>query len=318
MLTDFRARRKLYGHFFISGGLRSFSSRTDWPSPSSRGEPFYHSEVCMLLSKETFPPLFETVSTASKSGKLAPLFCNFCSGGFFQAFPRPESERGAKNLIPLFSHTKIELLEKIKASAGRLWRSANLSSSSERVQGGQDTGETWLVPLELRASQKSTDYRKVQNACPYCCNSKKPAFQVDEESTKVVEALLTASTLLVLQGSGTISTSGGNRWKAEQYQSQSYNNQKQCCHQDLLRQIIFIFLQTNVFSWLCFFPVLQYFPQHHNKHANGYVQSHHWWLINYFDNKIDINLKALQLPYTFIIMQLKVIVSAFKGYIWSK
>ena len=39
----------------------------------------------------------------------------------------------------------------------------------------------------------------------------RPAFQVDEESTKLLEALLTASTLLVLQGSGTISTSGGNR-----------------------------------------------------------------------------------------------------------
>ena len=67
----------------------------------------------MLLSKETFPASFETISTAaSKSGKLG--FSSFCSGGFFQAFSRPESERGDKHLIYPFSHSNTGTLEKSK------------------------------------------------------------------------------------------------------------------------------------------------------------------------------------------------------------
>ena len=79
------------------------------------------------------------------------LYFAFCSGGFLQAFSRPKSERGDKHPIPSL------FILKNSTSAGRLWRSANLSSSSQRVQAGQDPGEAWLVPLELKAIQQSTD-----------------------------------------------------------------------------------------------------------------------------------------------------------------
>ena len=42
------------------------------------------------------------------------LYFAFCSGGFFQAFSRPESERGDRHLISLFHIQKLKPLKKSK------------------------------------------------------------------------------------------------------------------------------------------------------------------------------------------------------------
>ena len=68
--------------------------------------------ACSSLKRHSQHHLRLFLQQVSQGNSL--LYFAFCSGGFFQAFSRPESERGDKHLISLFSHSKTGTLEKSK------------------------------------------------------------------------------------------------------------------------------------------------------------------------------------------------------------
>ena len=74
--------------------------------------------ACSSLKRHSQHHLRLFLQQVSQGNSL--LFFAFCSGGFFQAFSRPESERGDRHLISLFHIQKLKPLKKIKTSAGRL------------------------------------------------------------------------------------------------------------------------------------------------------------------------------------------------------
>ena len=119
MLTDSRHAENFMATFSYQEDSVHFPPELTDPALLAEVNHFsFQRFACSSLKKHSQHHLRLFLQQVSQENSL--LYFAFCSGGFIQAFSRPESERGDKHLISLFSHSKTGTLEKIKASAGRL------------------------------------------------------------------------------------------------------------------------------------------------------------------------------------------------------